>query len=126
MKRLLMIAALTAGLWAAAFCAPDLINIKISPNPFSPFRGPAYISYDFKSSVAWSAETTIRIYNMSGELIKVIADKAPRTAGVTNVDAWDGKDKNGHWAANGRYILQIELRDVSGTKQYLYSIALVK
>lgn len=126
MKKIAVITGLLLAFACALYAGPDMLSFKITPNPFSPLRGPAAINYQFTSSVAVNVMATIKIYNMAGELIRVVVDKQPRQAGVALTDYWDGKDKKNHWASNGRYILQVELKDTTGTKQYLYSVAIAK
>jgi len=101
-------------------------NVTILPNPFSPLRGGMNITYVLDSDESSQVITTIAVYNVAGKLIKTLVDRQEKGTGVINTQVWDGKDKDGKWAVNGRYILQIEIKDASGTKQGLYSIAVIK
>jgi flagellar hook assembly protein FlgD len=127
MKKSAIITAMVLGFVLTALAAPSLVDISIKSNPFSPRKGPAKFAYILESSKGTSVETTIQVLNMSGDLIRTIVDKSPRLTGVLIVsDSWDGKDMRGKMASNGRYILRIEVRDSSGTKQFLNPIVLVK
>ncbi len=101
-------------------------NVTMLPNPFSPYRGGLTINYVLESKEGSSIITTIKIYNMAGKLIRTLVDRQQRGAGVINTLTWDGKDKDGKVGVNGRYILQLQIEDASGTKQALYSIVLIK
>jgi flagellar hook assembly protein FlgD len=100
--------------------------VTLTPNPFSPLRSSLKISYVLNSKSGSSVETTIKVFNMADKLIRTIEDRQLKNTGTVNTDTWDGKDEHGKWAANGRYIVQFEIKDTSNTKQYLYSVALVK
>jgi flagellar hook assembly protein FlgD len=99
---------------------------KLTPNPFSPDKGPISINYTTDSKSASSIKTSIKIYSMAGKLIRTILDKGLRTTGTVNIEAWDGRDSYGKLCLNGRYLLEIEIEDTTGKKHYVYSIALVK
>ncbi len=102
----------------------DFINL--TPNPFSPYHTGLNIQYIINSLEGAGVEVTIKIFNMSGKLIRTLLDKQMKTVGYLNIEKWDGKNDNGNWCTNGRYILQIEIKDASGKKQYLYPVVLIK
>ncbi|HPN65234.1 MAG TPA: FlgD immunoglobulin-like domain containing protein, partial [Candidatus Goldiibacteriota bacterium] len=95
-------------------------------NPFSPKRGGLKIRYSISSDEGSSVETTIKIFNIAGKLVRTIIDRQFRSVGAVNNDYWDGRDNEGRWCANGRYIVQVEIKDAKEKKQYLYSVAVVK
>ena len=100
--------------------------IKLSPSPFSPDHGGLKIIYTPKSDMQGMVEITIRALNMAGKLVAEIVRGEMRTSGAVITDTWDGKDKLGYMSKNGRYIIQIEAKDSTGTKQYLNTVILVK
>jgi hypothetical protein len=100
--------------------------VHLSPNPFSPTRTGLNISYSPQSNTGNSLQVTIKIYNMDGKYVATVTDGAMRSSGVIATDHWNGKDKTGQMSKNGRYILQFELKDAGGTKQYLYTVVLIK
>jgi len=101
-------------------------SIDLKPNPFSPYHTGLSIKYVVNSLEGAGVEVSARIFNMAGNLVRTLFEKEPRPVGFLNNDKWDGKDDNGNWCANGRYILQIEIKDTSGKKQYLYPVVLIK
>ena len=68
----------------------------------------------------------IKVFNPAGRLVAIVGEGIMRNVGIPAVDKWDGRDINGKWARNGRYIIQIEIEDTGGKKQYLYTAALIK
>ncbi|MBN2755429.1 MAG: carboxypeptidase regulatory-like domain-containing protein [Candidatus Goldbacteria bacterium] len=99
---------------------------ELTPNPFSPKRGELKIRYAISTKEGSSVETTIKVFNVAGKLVRTIIDRQFRAAGAVNNDYWDGRDESGKWCANGRYIIQVEIKDAKEKKQYLYSVAVVK
>jgi len=104
----------------------SLDTAELTPNPFSPHRGGLNIDYAVSSVEASQVFVTIKVFSVTGELIRVIADNEPRNTGPRIRDKWDGYDKNGKLAANGRYLIQLEIKDPSGKKQHIFMAALVK
>ena len=64
------------------------------PNPFNPMLEGTTIR------LAQPDETEVRIYDFFGNLVRRLNEK------ITNYDfAWDGKNGNGDYVANGGYIV---------------------
>jgi hypothetical protein len=101
-------------------------GITISPNPFSPDLGGLTISYLPDSDNNTTVKITIKAYTMDGKLIRTISNGEMKTAGTTAVSTWDGRTDMGYYAKNGRYIIQLEAHDSTGTKQYLNMAVMVK
>lgn len=99
---------------------------NLNPNPFSPALGGLRINYSVNSKDAGSVKTTIKIYNINGKLVSTIIEGALRKVGSDYTDIWNGQDLRGKMAKNGRYIVQIEIEDTSGKKQFLYPVVMVK
>jgi hypothetical protein len=95
-------------------------------NPFSPEKGPILIRYTIDSSSTAPLRTSIKIYNMAGKLIRTILNSGLKSVGTIQTDSWDGKDDRGRMSLNGRYFLTLDVEDISGKKQSIYTIALVK
>ncbi len=128
MKRFKKILFITACLlWGitAITKASTLKEISLTPNPFSPYRGGLQINYVIESAYP-QAFVSIKVLNVSGETVKVISENAIRNTGVNITDKWDGFDKNNRLAANGRYLVRVEIMDAAGKKQYIFMAALVK
>ena len=74
-------------------------------NPFSPSRhGFTRIEY----SLSLGGEVSIRIYDFSGKLVRVLLDGEWREGGMHHGENWDGRDDSGKIVANGVYFYRIE------------------
>ena len=51
---------------------------------------------------------TIRIYDFSGRLVKILLDRIHRDANSNYQEPWDGCDGNGNIVSNGVYFYIIE------------------
>ncbi|MEW6095549.1 MAG: thermonuclease family protein [bacterium] len=91
---------------------PETIDIlKVYPNPFKPIRGDSEIIFD-----GLPQNTNIRIYDISGSLIKEIENI---TTGSYN---WDVKDACGQDVASGIYIYIVSYDD----KKKIGKIAVIR
>jgi hypothetical protein len=84
------------------------------PNPFNPTTT---IKYSL-SSVGDGAETlptTLRIYNVLGEVVRTLVDE-PKSPGVYH-EVWDGKDDQGKEVASGIYFYRLKAGKFSETKK---------
>jgi hypothetical protein len=97
---------------------------SITPNPFSPHKRPARIVYRITSpdTVVY---VTVKIYNLAGDLVKVIKRREPQIRGVHEVE-WDGKTQDATLANNGRYIVHITGKDSTCTKGVMETVVLIK
>ena len=100
-------------------------GVRIEPNPFSPDNGPVEISYDVSSDRARMPFVTVRIYNMIGELVTVLATGRPQAKGRASIE-WDGTTDEAELARNGRYVIEIEAEDAGGKATELATVVLVK
>lgn len=84
------------------------------PNPFNPTTT---IKYSL-SSVGDGAETlptTLRIYNVLGEVVRTLVNE-PRSPGIY-YEVWDGKDDQGKEVASGIYFYRLKAGKFSETKK---------
>lgn len=97
-------------------------KLNIQPRIFSPGAGGkghgdrATISFFLNNN----ANTTMRIYNISGRLKRVLLDHLPLLAGTNAVD-WNGKDDHGNVCPTGLYIVTIEAEGKVWTKTVMVS-----
>jgi len=70
------------------------------PNPFNPAT---VIRYDLPVA----AEVGLRIYDVSGRLVRVLLDDTVQEPGRRSV-AWDGRDNGGKHVASGVYFYELE------------------
>ena len=103
----------------------NISNIKVLPNPFSPHTGPADISFSVSSDQTPTPEVSLKIYNMVGDLVKTLLPSTLLPRGENSVP-WDGVTDFGRMAKNGRYLLHLEVSDISGTKDNLVPFVLIK
>ena len=90
-----------------------------NPNPKScDFGYETWIPYQ----LAAAGDVTIRIYNIKGEIIRVL-HLGPRSAGAyLNAQKsayWDGKNNTGENVASGIYFYQIAVNDFTATKKLM-------
>lgn len=100
-------------------------QLSFLPTPFSPKRGPMRIGYVL-SSEDGKALITVRIYTMSGDLIRTLADRELQYPGANTALAWDGLTDAGKYARNGRYLVELIAEDVQGQVRELRTVVLVK
>ena len=100
-------------------------GIRATPNPFSPETGPVEISYELSSNDARMPFVTVKVYSMVGHLVRVVARDAPIGKGRVTHE-WDGRTDSLEMARNGRYVVEIEARDSTGTSVGVSTLVLVK
>jgi hypothetical protein len=80
------------------------------PNPFNPTTKIGY-------QLANSTDVTLKIYDITGRLIKVLVDET-REAGYHSV-IWHGKDDSGKDVSSGMYMYRLKTKDSEQTKRML-------
>lgn len=105
-------------------------NLRLLPNPFSPIQGVGSgqglkIEFDLSSRSAPNPLFSVKIYNLEGNLVRLLHDQTPFPRGHSAI-FWDGKTDNGTVARNGRYLVRLTLEDPSGQKDLLKSVVLIK
>lgn len=81
----------------------DNSNIYFYPNPFNPNSEEGLLRY----SLAKNADVTIKIYDISNNLIRKIEETGV-PANTEMSATWDGKDQSGKVVSNGIYFYVIE------------------
>jgi hypothetical protein len=71
------------------------------PNPFNPNTTIPFTVYGSQFIVHSPIHTTLRIYNILGQLVRTLVDEE-KMPGDYQVN-WDGKDQNGKEVRNGIY-----------------------
>jgi len=102
----------------------DLKNLlQVSgPNPthIGATGGRALVTYQIADAGSGHGRTTLKVYSLTGELVRVLVDKA---ATVERADvAWDGRNESGQVVASGVYIIRLEGPAYSSVKK----LAIVK
>ncbi len=105
-------------------------RVTLLPNPFSPYvetngMPGLNIQFDLSSSAAPNPLLTVKIYNLEGNLVRLLHDQTPVPRGKTSIN-WDGRADNGALARNGRYLLRVVAEDPTGKKENMKSVVLIK
>ena len=87
------------------------------PNPFNPFTNIPFTVYGSRFVVHGPIQTTLKIYNIRGGLVKTLVDE-PKEAGRHKV-VWDGKDEDGNPVASGIYFYQLKTADYCEIKKMI-------
>lgn len=122
----------TAGEYTALAISKALTieNMILSPNPFSPHqtvdgRNGLKIQFDISSNAAPNPLLTVKIYNLEGNLVRLLHDQTPFQRGRSSI-YWDGRADAGGLARNGRYMVRVILEDPSGNTDVMKSVILIK
>jgi C1A family cysteine protease len=87
---------------------------SLKQNYPNPFNGTTTISY----SLAQPSEVKIRIYNVSGRLIKTLLD-SEMIAGNHSL-IWKGEDERGNQTSSGVYFIRIKAGNYTKTRKIIY------
>ncbi|MFH1681724.1 MAG: FG-GAP-like repeat-containing protein [Candidatus Eisenbacteria bacterium] len=93
---------------------PPLPSVRLHPCFPNPFNPAATIRYE----LAAPARVGLRIHDVSGRLVRVLAEGVSRTGGRHDA-AWDGKDDAGRDAAPGVYFCRIEANGFEDARKML-------
>jgi hypothetical protein len=113
-----------------------LYDLKLLPNPFSPFdqigqnRG-LQISFKASTDISRYPKITCKVYNLQGTLVRTIAENKPilksrYDIGEMDTLYWDGLTNDGRMARNGRYLVHLIIEDAMDKKEYLRAVVLIK
>ncbi len=94
----------------------DVFNV---PNPI--VKGKTFFTYQLAQP---SDKVTIKIYTVSGRLIKTIADASAKRG--NNETFWDGKDEVGIRCANGIYLYRVIAQTQEKTVQKIGKLAILR
>ncbi len=85
---------------------------RLLPTMPNPFHGETMLGYQLPAE----SEVTLRIYDVAGKVVRVLADRALK-AGGTHEAVWNGRDDRGHEVPAGiyLYVLETEGTRVSST-----------
>ena len=85
------------------------------PNPFNPSTTIPFSVYGSQFIVHSPIHTTLKIYNIKGQLVKTLVDEE-KLPGNYNI-IWDGKDNSGKEVSSGIYFYQLKTKDYTDTKK---------
>jgi hypothetical protein len=81
-------------------------SLDCQPRAFAPAGGNLVSQTDISFGLSGAADVTVRIYNTSGRLERVILRDAPLAPGSISL-SWDGKDEDHRVVASGLYIVVV-------------------
>jgi hypothetical protein len=88
---------------------PDKFSLSQNyPNPFNPTTVVEF-------NIAQPARVSLRIYNILGQLVRVLVDEE-KGAGTYSI-YWDGNDKNGQEVSSGIYFYKLDAGDFTKVKK---------
>ncbi len=91
----------------------DFALLQNHPNPFNPATSIQFAVVSDQLSVP----TTLRIYNIRGQLVRTLVDE-PKMTGTYEV-VWDGKDDRGNETASGVYFYKLKAGEQTETKKMI-------
>ena len=100
---------------------PQITNVSISPNPFSPnddgIKDTTTVS--FSLSGAASGENKVEVRDSSGTLVRVLDDEISPSGGQdgANTVSWDGKNEAGGVVSDGYYFVEVWAQDTAGNME---------
>jgi hypothetical protein len=98
-----------------------LTDVYNYPNPFQ-----TETNFTFQAQgLAPDAEIQIRVYTISGRLIKKI-DNLPRPQQGFNYYPWNGRDEDGDLLANGVYLYKILLKNAGKQKEIIEKLLILR
>jgi flagellar hook assembly protein FlgD len=62
---------------------------------------------NIRYSLSKDANVTIKIYDISGELVTTLIEEQPKEKGIEYSEPWDGRNDRGDIVANGVYFYLI-------------------
>jgi hypothetical protein len=86
-------------------------SFSLAQNYPNPFNAGTTIKY----SLADVEKVSIKVYNLSGQLVKVLVDEVEQPGNFTL--SWDGKDESGKQMASGVYIYQMNAGSFQSAKK---------
>lgn len=111
--RLIKIIVLSALLFSASSLLYADLKFINRPNPFN-------VTYDeytyFEYYLDNESVVTIRVYSMTGKLVRTIIENEKKKNGYheDDTDKWDGKNANNEQVAGGVYLAVIDIKSSDG------------
>ncbi len=94
-------------------CLPERVGLEQNyPNPFN---SSTVIPYTISSP----SKVCIRIYNISGRLVRILSDDELKPEGSYRA-IWDGKDWQGRLAASGIYFCQLQIDRIKQMRKMIF------
>jgi Ca2+-binding EF-hand superfamily protein len=104
-----------AGAEAAVAAGPPLSSLRVSPIGGRSFAEGAEIAF----TLGREGAVTARVHDAAGRLVRTLASGERLDAGA-RVLRWDGRAGNGRAAANGLYLVTVEVNGSKATRKVAY------
>jgi hypothetical protein len=85
------------------------------PNPFNPSTAIPFSVYDSQFVVHGPVHTTLKVYNILGQLVKTLVDEEKSPGNYRII--WDGKDERSNEVTSGIYFYQLKTKDFTDTRK---------
>jgi hypothetical protein len=92
-----------------------VVDVDCQPRAFAPAGGALRGETDISFQLTRSADVTVRVYNASGRLERVVAREVAMARGRNTV-TWDGTDEEAEAVASGLYIVVVSAGSAQGEK----------
>ncbi len=99
---------------------------RLTPNPFSPMNDGLEILFTLNSQSMASPLVDITVFNLLGDPVRRLLERAALPAGIEQSITWDGLSEAGELARNGRYLVRIRVHDNSGEEETILQAVLIK
>jgi hypothetical protein len=90
-------------------------NFSLAQNYPNPFNAKTIISYNLDKS----AQVSLLVYSITGQLVKTLANGQMQTAGEHRV-IWDGTDRNGEPVSTGIYFYELYVDEYKESKAMIF------
>lgn len=98
---------------------PEILNVSCHPSEFSPdgdgVQDEVSIDYEIKDNLCSSYYLTVRIYDESGNLVRLLKNREPLPLGANRV-VWDGSDEIGNIVNDGNYTVRLDFVDAAANQ----------
>jgi ligand-binding sensor domain-containing protein len=84
-----------------------ITELHAAPRVLAPRNGPGSAAIQIRFALPRPAPVTVRIFNLAGRQVRVLARSTPMSAGL-NVVAWDGRTDAGDAAPNDLYLVSVD------------------
>lgn len=84
-----------------------IAELHAAPRVLAPRNGPGSATIQIRFALPRPAPVTVRVFNLAGRQVRVLARGTPMSAGL-NVVAWDGRTDDGGAAPNDLYLVSVD------------------
>jgi len=104
----------------------DEFKLYLTNNPFSPNGDGVKDFVLFKYKLPEAGKVTIKIYDMTGDLVRVLAEDKEQAAGYYHEAKWTGENDFGRYVGTGIYIFKFDFTANGTTETVIKPIGVIK